>query len=626
MRVFTFNAFQFICIAIFFFVSSFCNIDKSFCQDTIRVNSVGLLPNSRVNAVPFLNKILERAAEKGTVILFDKGRYDFWPEYAIRRNYYESNTTIVNPRTCAMLISKTGNLTLDGNGSEFVFHGKMQPFTIDSSKNITIRNLSIDWDIPFGAEATIEEVSDDHFDLSVNGCQFPHLIENKKLVFVGEGWKEIWGGVKWNDPIQFDRLTHEVSLGTDDDLLGETWESNYTAEALVEDRVRIWLKNNSKLKKGNYLAFRIGVRDHAGVFMTDSRDISLENINMYSNSGMNFLAQFTENISYKNVNCIPSPSRQVLAGHDDGFHHSNCKGLIKVEGCSFRGIMDDAFNVHGTCVKIIDILSSTRLKCQFMHHQSLGFLWARAGEKVGFITRGNMQTVSTGRVKSVSVISPSLFEIEFLTPIPQVIAKEDALENLTWTPNVLITKSYFGHHRARGILVSTPGKVVIDNNIFETSGSPIVIPGDANHWFETGAVQDVTISNNLFKAASNTSMYQFTEAIISIYPEIPDIDLTIPAYHKNIRITGNTFEMFDYPVVYALNVDAISFTNNTIKRSVSYQPFHKRKHTLTFDACRSVVVKGNKIEKDVLGKNIQFVRTKPSQVKVEAGQGFSVQK
>ena len=56
----------------------------------------------------------------------------------------------------------------------------------------------------------------------------------------------------------------------------------------------------------------------------------------------------------------------------------------------------------------------------------------------------------------------------------------DALENLTWSPDVEIKNTFFGSCRARGLLVTTPGKVVIENNIFESSGSAILIAGDAN--------------------------------------------------------------------------------------------------------------------------------------------------
>ena len=105
--------------------------------------------------------------------------------------------------------------------------------------------------------------------------------------------------------------------------------------------------------------------------------------------------------------------------------------------------------------------------------------------------------------------------------MPDNITVGDALENLTWAPDVSIRNNFFGSCRARGVLVTTPGKVVIENNIFESSGSAILISGDANGWYESGAVKDVMIRNNTFNEACLTSMFQFCEAIISIYPEIP---------------------------------------------------------------------------------------------------------
>lgn len=592
----------------------------------IIITDYGVLPNSGENCVPAILKAFDdcKNSEK-VVLIFPSGRYDFYSDHSFQENYYELNTTDVNPKTCPILIKEMNNLVIDGLGSIFIFHGAMQPFTIDKSSNITIKNVSVDWDIPYGTESEILEVTEAYFDLKIDETKYPYSVESNKLFFLGEDWKELWGGVKWNDPMEFDRETLQVTQGTDDDLLGEDWDLNYTAEVVGDGVVRIFHNNNSLLKKGNYLVLRHGIRDHAGVLMVDSKDILLENINMYSNKGMSFLAQFTENITYRNVNIIPNIyKRKIISGHDDGFHHTNCKGQITAENCSFKGLMDDSFNAHGTCVKIVEKINDKKLVCKFMHHQSKGVIWGRPGEEVGFINRKNMETIGTGIVESFQSRDTIFFEITFVEDIPETILVDDALENLTWTPNVTVRDCYFGSHRARGILVSTPGKVLIENNVFESSGSAIVLPGDANGWYETGAVKDVTISNNIFKASCSTSYYQFSNAIISVHPEIPELDLTILPFHRNVQVLNNTFEVFDYPVFFALNTDGISFNNNIIKRSTQYQPRHKSKYTLTFDACRNIEVKGNKFVGDVLGKNIKLFRTDPSEIMLEAGQGFSI--
>jgi len=597
-----------------------------FGQDTLFINDLGLEANSRINAIPYINKAIEQSkGKKNVVIAFKKGRYDFWQQYSTEKDYYESNTTYSNPRFCAFVIEKMQDITIDCGGSDFIFHGKMQPFSIDRSSNVTIKNLSIDWEIPFGAEAEIIEVAPDYFDLKIDICQHPYIIENDKLWFVGEGWKNMFGGEKWNDPIMFDRETLHVTAGTNDDLMGGRWENIYTAKEISKGVVRIFYNKTSLLKKGNYLVLRIGVRDHAGVYIVDSKNILLENINMYSNSGLGYLAQYSENLTYKNVNCLPSPDRKVMSCHDDGLHFSNCRGQIITDRCTMKGLMDDSYNVHGSYVIIAEKLNEKTLLCKFPHHQSFGLIWARAGESIAFIDGQKMKNYGVGIVDSVKARNSEFFEITFKTIVPKEIDKKDALENITWEPDVTITNCYFGSHRARGVLISTGGKVLIDNNVFESSGSAIVFPGDIKEYFENGPIKDATISNNTFKSSCLTSEYMTCEGVISIALEVPDLDTKNPPIHKNIKIFNNTFEMFDYPVLYALSVDGISFNNNIIKHSKDNIPWHKNKQNLTFNSCRNIEVKGNKIEKDVLGKNIKLIHAKRSELSLDMKQGFFIE-
>ena len=71
-----------------------------------------------------------------------------------------------------------------------------------------------------------------------------------------------------------------------------------------------------------------------------------------------------------------------------------------------------------------------------------------------------MNTFGTGIAESFTVLSPTDFEITFKENIPTGTDAGDALENLTWVTDVEIKNSFFGSNRARGILITTPGKVV----------------------------------------------------------------------------------------------------------------------------------------------------------------------
>ena len=575
-----------------------------FSQDTAVVTQFGYQVNSRENAVPFVNKAIAECKRTGkSVLVFPKGRYDFWPQYSAEKEFYESNTDVIPFRTCPILIEDISNLTIEGNGSDFIFHGRVQPFTIYNSNNIYIKNVSIDWDIPLTAQAQVIAVTKDYIDLKINGNESPYIIENNKLVFVGEGWKS-----RFWDAMEFDQKSKLIVSKTDDNCLGRNW-GNYKATILSKDVVRFIFPFSRKPALGNYLVLRHSARDHAGTYIQNSKNITIENLNLFHTAGLGILSQYAENLTFKNVHCVPNKEKnRLFSGHDDGFHYSNCKGKLLVDSCSFAGLMDDPINVHGTSVLITEKVNNKLLKCRFVHPQSIGFTWAEIDDTIGFIENETMHTVGVGKIASFKKISPEEFELSFTENIPDSITKGDALENLTWTPDITIRNSYFGSNRARGILISTPGEVLIENNTFESSGSAILIPGDANGWYESGAVKNVIIRKNNFKDACLTSIYQFCEGIISIEPEIPKPQSDQP-FHRNIRIEQNTFHPFDYPVLYAKSTEGLIFSHNIIQRSKKFAPFHYRKYMISLENCKNIQLLNNSLVGVVLGKNILLKKT-----------------
>ncbi|HVM90085.1 MAG TPA: right-handed parallel beta-helix repeat-containing protein [Puia sp.] len=616
MRFFLFKNQAFL-IAVFF--STYCFIAKG--QDTVRLTDLGYQPGSRANVVEYVNKALQYCKGKSRpVLIFPKGRYDFWPQYCEEKLYYESNTDVIPLRRCPVLIRQQHHLTVDGSEADFIFHDRLQPFTVDSSTDITIKNVNIDWDIPMTAQAEVVEATDNYIDIAINTKESPYLIENEKLVFVGEGWKSAW----W-DAMEFDKDTRLIVAGTGDEgCLGGGFE-NYKAVELQYGLVRLNYSFRRKPAVGNFLVLRHSARDHAGIFLFNSKNVSIEHVNMYQNAGLGILSQYSENLYFKAVHCVPNEKKnRFFCGHDDGLHFSNCKGQIDVDSCRFLALMDDPVNVHGTSVQVIKKINNKKLLCKFMHEQSIGFEWARKGDTVGLLENEAMNTIGKAVVDAFHAIDPQFFEISFAEDIPVALEKGDALENLTWTPAVWIHNSFFGSNRARGILVTTPGKVVIENNVFESSGSAILIAGDANGWFESGAVKNVLIRNNVFNDPCLTSMYQFSEGIISINPEIPKLDVKKP-YHSNIRIENNIFHPYDYSVLYAKSVRGLIFNNNTLIHSTRFKPFHHRAFMITLEACSKVEVKGNHLSADMLGKNIQLAGTAAKELKLDKTQGITVE-
>jgi len=590
--------------------------------DTVFVKQFGLLPGTRENAVKAVRSALELCKIKEhPVLFFPKGRYDFWPQYTIEKEYYESNTTANNPKRCAIWIYNFDNLTIDANGSEFIYHDRVQPFTIDNSRNITIKNVSIDWDIPLTAQAIIKDTATGYIDIQIDTIANPYIIEEGKIVFTGEGWKSKWWGTM---EFQYDTRLIVPQTG-DDGVLGNDWE-NYTATKQGNGIIRLHNQFTRNPSPGNIIVMRHSERDHAGIFITGSKNVQLERTNIYQTAGLGVLSQYSENLSFSYLKVVPNKTKgRYYSGHDDGCHFSNCKGKITISNSEFEGLMDDPINVHGTAVQVIEKKSQNELLCRFMHGQSMGMVWAQRGDTIGFINHETMQTFAYRTIANFKSLNKEDFILSFNDAVPAVLNVKDALENLSWTPDLAIRNSLFSVNRARGILVSTPGKVVIEDNTFESSGSAILIAGDANQWFESGAVKDVVIRRNNFTDACLTSMYQFCEGIISIDPEIPVVN-SRTLFHRNITITENNFHPYDYPVLYAKSVDGLTFTNNTITRSHRFTPFHARKFMFTFLACKNISIAGNQLQGEVLGKNILLQQMTTNDLKVNPAKTFTIVK
>lgn len=591
-------------------------------SDTIRVTDYGYVVNSRQNAVPAVQKALGACRNKiQAVLIFPPGRYDFWPQYVTEKLYYESNTDVIPLRRCPILLEQLEGLTIEGQQAEFIFHDRMQPITLDHCKNIAIKNLSIDWDIPLTAQAEVMAAGENYIDIKINPLESPFILENDKIIFVGEGWKSAWWGA-----MEFTRETQEVAPGTgDNSCMGRNFFSGYRAALKSAELVRLYHQFTRRPAVGNYLVMRHSARDHAGIFIDHSEQVSITNIYMYHNAGLGILSQHSTDLTFTRVHCVPNAKKnRLLSGHDDGLHFSNCRGQITVDSCTFRSLMDDPINVHGTSVKVIKKINARQVLCQFMHHQSIGMRWAEPGDLIGLIENETMQTTAYRKVLSFFALNPELFELTLSDTLPATFQENDALENISWTPDVTIRNCLFGSNRARGILVSSPGKIIIEHNYFASSGSAILIAGDANYWFESGAVKDVWIHHNTFSDACLTSSYQFCEGIISIFPEIPRLESHLP-FHQNIRIENNIFQAFDYPVLYAKATLGLKFKDNIIRRSTRWSPWHPRQAMISLDACQAVVISGNELHGDVLGRNVKLIGTKTAEVNLNQQTGMRLE-
>lgn len=573
--------------------------------------SFGIVPNTGkdmtkavANAIETIKK--ERAG-KPARLLFEAGEYDFYPDGANVREYYISNHDQDNPKQVAIAIEGVQNLqiagatTVDsvGNGNSgtcFMMNGRMLPLAMVDCEDCSVTAIQIDTRAPQITQVEVLENKDGYINYRI-APYANYKIADGRLVVYGDNWE-----LTPQAGIAFDGSTGHLVYRTSDIWVGVT--------GVVEVAPRVirapW--NDARLVPGTIVALRSYYRPTPGIFLSNCKNTSIENVTVHYAEGMGLLAQVCENINLDHFGVVPrNGSGRYFTTQADATHFSGCKGRIVSSNGTYSGMMDDAINVHGTYLRVVQRIDDYTLVGRYMHPQAYGFYWGGVGDSVQFVRSDVMEITAPNRIEDITPYDKNQlagckeFKIKFEQPLSQDIANGNyGIENLEWTPEVVFSGNVARDNRARGALFSTPKRTLVENNLFDhTSGTAILLCGDCNGWFETGACRHVIIRQNRFVNAL-TNMFQFTNAVISIYPEIPDLASQTKYFHgadgQGIVIEDNIFETFDAPIVYAKSLDGFLFRNNKIKQNNDYEPFHWNRHRFLFDRVTNVKIEDNSFD------------------------------
>lgn len=431
-------------------------------------------------------------------------------------------------------------------------------------------------------------------------------IVDEKINLYGEGWK-----CNINQCIEYDAENETFSYTEGWNILSKS-----IAQEVQPGIVRFATPTDFLPQKGNVLTIRDIIRDQVGMFICQSKDIILNDVQMHYMHGLGIISQYSENITMNRVKCFPRPeSGRLLAASADMMHFSGCKGKIVIDSCYFAGAHDDPINIHGTNLRVVEKVSQNTLNLRFMHGQSYGFQAYFQEDTVAFIKAATMERLSMACVRSVKRLSDKVWQVVFDRKVPDWLElNHDCVENMTCTPSVEIRNNYFTRTSTRGTLTSTPRKVVIENNIYYKTGmSAILIEGDAEGWFESGPVCDVLIKGNVFVDCAYNGGPK--NAVIAINPSNSIIDADHPV-HKNIRIEGNTFKTYDYPVLFAKSTEGLCFIDNTVERTTQLTAFSDNRNMFYLNGCKNVMIKNTTCIGNVLGKNVLLKNMKRKYLKV----------
>lgn len=149
------------------------------------------------------------------------------------------------------------------------------------------------------------------------------------------------------------------------------------AEARADRNVDLHLdfsKIGAGVAVGDTLTLRTWARPHPACVIYRAKNTRFENVSIHSGWGMALLAQRSNNIHISGGGTFPrAETGRVYSASADAFHFSNVAGEVCVENAFFETMMDDALNVHSTCLSIEDVPAANQLRCRYKHPQAVGF-------------------------------------------------------------------------------------------------------------------------------------------------------------------------------------------------------------------------------------------------------------
>lgn len=583
------------------------------CGDTEKVyyaKDFGVVPNTGADMTKEVaTAIATIKAERGgkpARLVFEAGEYDFYPDSANVREYYISNHDQDNPKLVAVVLEGVKNLTLQGDGvAEFLMNGRMLPIAMVDCENCKLSSVVLDTRVPQITQVEVLKNENGYITYRVAPWANYKIVDGRFVVY-GSNWELTPGA-----GIAFEGETGRLVYRTSDIGVGV-----YNVEEVEQGVIRApW--NDARLLPGTRVAMRSYYRPTPGIFVSKCKDTGFENVWVHYAEGMGLLVQNSENLHLDCFNVAPREGGdRYFSTQADATHFSGCKGLIDSHSGIYSGMMDDAINVHGTYLRIVQRISDNEIVGRYMHPQAYGFYWGGKGDAVQFVRSSTMEVCEPNVVESIEpydkkdISGAKEFKITLRDKVADDIACGDyGIENLEWTPRVTFRGNTIRNNRARGALFSTPKDVLVEDNLFDhTSGTAILLCGDCNGWFETGACRNVVIRKNRFVNAL-TNMFQFTDGVISIYPEIPNLQAQKKYFHggngTGVVIEDNLFETFDAPIVYAKSLDGLVFRNNKIIQNNDYKPFHWNQNRFLLDRVVNVTIEDNEFstgfdaEKDI---------------------------
>ncbi len=429
-------------------------------------------------------------------------------------------------------IENTNSLIIDGQGAKLVIHDIARVARLRFSEDITLKNFTIDYEVPLYTAAVVESVSND-------GTLELSLLEGHAKPESSQRFMEEKRGMFYD--AELPRMADNVLLLIN---MRDPWES------LWDGRYRLQAVQPQLLEtvKPGMIYINAPRYQPQSIELYNSQNISLVDITTHAMPGIGVVTSFADELKLLRLRMLRREDR-LLGVQNGGTNMRNACIGPWVEGCRFENTGDDNNHISALTVTPLGhpepntiIISPNQPGTHvFSPDQDM-----RPGDTLAFFDRPSGTVLAKAKIVDAELLANNTTRIVLDRDLPSIKVAED----VQGFPRLEVTQIYnldracgnfvfrdnaFVRGRRIGILAKS-GPGLIENNRFEELGG-----GGVEVWnapFEGLHAHDVLIRNNIFRR-NGISHYARNDAGAAIWTQVFS-GRPSPPLHRNIRITGNT--------------------------------------------------------------------------------------
>lgn len=515
-----------------------------------------------------VQKAVDEAINTGADrLVFEKGRYEFTPGTNPKWHGY------------SIIFHSPKNMTIDGQGSEFIFDSKVGGFYFHGSENINLINLTIDWKRPLFSVGEVLESREKEFDVKI-WDEFP-----------------VEGGEPVAAYMDYEKETRLPRIGGID-----LYHGVERTELIAPQTLRVFQRVDARPRPGDLVVLRHQVYAYNAITLDHCRRARVADVAIYTCPGMGIVAKNSHDVSISRLQVRPKPgTNRIMSTTADATHFSGCTGMVRITDSYFEGMGDDAGNIKtGLYLTIKEILDNRTVVGQ--HNLNIPDP-PSPGDLMEFIETKDLLPYDTRRVESVTTPDNySLHHVTFSEDLPRNLKVGDVIGNASRVARVYIAGNTVKNNRARGFLVQIRGAIIEDNHFENITGAALNICTEVVHFFESIGTRDITVRNNqMINCGYGAALGQ---GAISIYATLSQFRQALrPGVHNNIRLENNRIDGSDNSAIFASATDGLYIADNTITNVSRRATMDSGNAAIYIMSTRNAIIRSNQAHPEDQGKD-----------------------